>query len=96
MRVQGVRPPRPDDHVIAGQPGGIKVAPRHAEQQQILQRRARLPHGMNPVALGHAIHGPGDRAAERGKDRLAPSVAIPAPPADQIPPQGSRRVQMEP
>jgi hypothetical protein len=29
VRVQGVRPPRPDDHVIAGQPGGIEAAPRH-------------------------------------------------------------------
>jgi hypothetical protein len=45
VRVQRVRPPRPDDHVIAGQPGGIEAAPRHAEQQQILQRRTGLPHG---------------------------------------------------
>ena len=96
VRVQGVRLFRPDDHVIAGQPGGIEAAPHQAEQQQILQRRTGLPHGMNPMALWHAIHGPGDRAAERGMDRLAPSVAIPGPPADQIPPQSSGRVQMEP
>jgi hypothetical protein len=96
VRIQGIGPSRPDDHVIAGQPGRIKPSPGQAEHQDVLHRMPGLTHDVNPLALRHAIHGPGDLATERRMNRLPPSVAIPRPPADQIPPQGPRRVQMKP
>jgi hypothetical protein len=51
---------------------------------------------VKPLALRHAIHRLDGLATECRADRFPPSVAIPRPPADQIPPQGPPGVQMKP
>ncbi len=94
VRVNGVYPCGSHDHVVPGKPGGIQASPR--EHQRVLHRKPGLPHDVEPLALGHAVHGPDDHAVERRMDRLPPAVAVPRPPPDQVPPQGPPGVHMEP
>jgi hypothetical protein len=50
---------------------------------------------MQPLALGHAVHGLDDHAVQGRMDRLAPAVAVPCPPPNQQPAHGHRGVHME-
>src|SRR5262249_8228427 len=74
--------PRPNDHVIPGQPRRITPPPRQPEHQHVLQRGPELTRDVNPLPLRHTIYGLDDHASERRIDRLPPSVAIPRPSAD--------------
>jgi hypothetical protein len=94
VRIQRVHPSGSHDHVVAGKPGGIQPSPR--EDHRVLHREPGLPHGVEPLALGHAVHGLDDHAVEGRMDRLPPAVAVTRPPPDQDPAQGPRGVQMEP
>ena len=96
MRVEGIPPPGPGNHVIPSKTDRVELSPRESKRERVLQREPGLPHNIKPLALGHTVHGLHDLAVERRMNRLPLSVAIPRPSPDQVPAQGSRRVQMEP
>ena len=94
VRVQRVPPRGLHDHVVTGEPGGVQPSPR--EPHRGLHRHPGLPHRVEPLALGHAVHGLDDHPVQDRVDRLPPAVAVPCPAPDQQPAQGPRRVHMEP
>jgi hypothetical protein len=71
-------------------------SPRRANANVLCSAQPGLPHDVQPLALGHPVHGLDDHAVEGRKDRLPPSVAVPRPPPNQQPAQGPRGVQVKP
>src|SRR6266536_4429382 len=74
VRIESVRLPGPHDYVVPCKTGGVEPSPREPEHERVLQREPGLPHGVEPVALRHAVHGLDDLAVEGRMDRLPPSV----------------------